>query len=299
MKLKYCLLYLTSSFTGFFLQDLVGDTTQANCTVPFNFFAWSRRGEELPGTDDLEEVNESNGSELFLTRVPEEEVKLDKLPEPFLCDPLEHVIAISTPDAGEAERQPIIDEFNKAGIENYSFFPAAKLNDEQLKREMAQHQQVEKHANIETLARALSHRRVHEKIIAEGWSCALIFEDHAKLARNFSQRLQEVARDSFPAFDVIHLGKCSRKILQEPKDQDTVPTLHNEWLGSCAHAYVASIYGAVAMSQANRPIVMAPEDLWAGTHSFEDRYRKFMDHHRLTGSYWHSMPPLSWPAPKA
>ena len=39
----------------------------------------------------------------------------------------------------------------------------------------AQHQQVEKHANIETLARALSHRRVHEKIIAEGWSCALIF----------------------------------------------------------------------------------------------------------------------------
>ena len=33
-------------------------------------------------------------------------------------------------------------------------------------------------------------------------------------------------RDSFPAFDVIHLGKCSRKILQEPKDQDTVPTLN-------------------------------------------------------------------------
>ena len=142
---------------------------------------------------------------------------------------------------------------HKAGIENYSFFPAAKLNDEQLKREMqlgwqkttkitqiaylsgnwwqttcggnssdwnlpgllkigclpfaarasfqegnddiegallvpifvaspqfqatlrAQHRQVEKHANIETLARALSHRRVHEKIIAEGWSCALIF----------------------------------------------------------------------------------------------------------------------------
>ena len=28
------------------------------------------------------------------------------------------------------------------------------------------------------------------------------------------------------------------------------------------------------------------QDLWAGTHSFEDRYRKFMDHHRLTGSYW-------------
>jgi len=25
---------------------------------------------------------------------------------------------------------------HKAGIENYSFFPAAKLNDEQLKREM-------------------------------------------------------------------------------------------------------------------------------------------------------------------
>ena len=37
-------------------------------------------------------------------------------------------------------------------------------------------------------------------------------------------------RDSFPAFDVIHLGKCSRKILQEPKDQETVPTLN---LGSC------------------------------------------------------------------
>ena len=33
-------------------------------------------------------------------------------------------------------------------------------------------------------------------------------------------------RDSFPAFDVIHLGKCSRKILQEPKDQETVPTLN-------------------------------------------------------------------------
>ena len=33
-------------------------------------------------------------------------------------------------------------------------------------------------------------------------------------------------RDSFPAFDVIHLGKCSTKILQEPKDQDTVPTLN-------------------------------------------------------------------------
>ena len=130
---------------------------------------------------------------------------------------------------------------------------------------------------------------------------------------------------------------------------------HNTWLGNCAHAYVASIYGAVAMSQANRPVVMAPEaknrverwrwfvdgwqdmkkvdfielkwwslrilnarmlqfmrfkryhcqiswleadreifplppqpcqDLWAGTHSFEDRYRKFMDHGKLTGSYW-------------
>ena len=33
-------------------------------------------------------------------------------------------------------------------------------------------------------------------------------------------------RDSFPAFDVIHLGKCSKMILQEPKDQDTVPTLN-------------------------------------------------------------------------
>lgn len=39
---------------------------------------------------------------------------------------------------------------------------------------------------------------------------------------------------------------------------------HNEWLGTCAHAYVASIYGAVAMSQANRPIVMAPEAVWMG-----------------------------------
>lgn len=39
----------------------------------------------------------------------------------------------------------------------------------------AQQQRREKQANIQTLARALSHRRVHEKIIAEGWSCALIF----------------------------------------------------------------------------------------------------------------------------
>ena len=41
---------------------------------------------------------------------------------------------------------------------------------------------MEKHANIKTLARALSHRRVHEKIIAEGWSCALIFVTGRKFA---------------------------------------------------------------------------------------------------------------------
>lgn len=35
--------------------------------------------EELPGTDDLEEVNESNGSELFLTRVPEDAGQLKQL----------------------------------------------------------------------------------------------------------------------------------------------------------------------------------------------------------------------------
>ena len=47
---------------------------------------------------------------------------------------------------------------------------------------------------------------------------------------------------------------------------------HNTWLGNCAHAYVASIYGAVAMSQANRPVVMAPE-----AQNRVERWRWFVD----------------------
>ena len=59
-------------------------------------------------------------------------------------------------------------------------------------------------------------RHLHGSMISSRWLRWFPWVNHSKPPR----------RDSFPAFDVIHLGKCSRKILQEPKDQDTVPTLN-------------------------------------------------------------------------
>lgn len=246
--------------------------------------------------------NASNAS--FLRRVPEEEVRLDKLPRPFYCDPLEHVIIINLQDdRGKPKRDSLVKELEKAGLDSYNFFPAVDHEiDEQLKSEMsAQDPQlcdtVPKCQS--TLGRALSHRQVHEKIIAEQWSCAMVLEDHAKLAENFTWRLREVARDSFPGFDVIQLGRCEAKGTGKdapPKDQSTVPTLFQGWPGRCAHAYVASIYGAVSMAQANTPISLGRDVLLSGNHKYENRFRTHVNHKNQAGSYWYTDPALSWPS---
>ncbi|CAL1127321.1 unnamed protein product [Cladocopium goreaui] len=237
---------------------------------------------------------EFNASSGFLQRVPEEEVRLDKLPRPFYCDPLEHVIVINLQDErGKPKRDSLAQELEKAGINSYNFFPAVDHEiDEQLKSEMsAQDQLCDTLPKCKsTLGRALSHRQVHEKIIAEQWSCAMILEDHAKLAENFTSRLREVARDSFPGFDVIQLGRCEAKGTGKdapPKDQSTVPTLFQGWPGRCAHAYVASIYGAVSMAQAHTPISLGRDVLLSGNHKYENRFRAHVDHKKPAGSYWY------------
>lgn len=331
MKFAYLALYLAAGFGGFFLPDLVSE--KGSCESPrlnttalaaaLGSGAWPASPAEAtvtpadtapltpapvaveasePAKPEPAEFNASSSG--FLQRVPEEEVRLDKLPRPFYCDPLEHVIVINLQDErGKPKRDSLAQELEKAGINSYNFFPAVDHEiDEQLKSEMsAQDPQLcdTLPKCKSTLGRALSHRQVHEKIIAEQWSCAMILEDHAKLAENFTSRLREVARDSFPGFDVIQLGRCEAKGTGKdapPKDQSTVPTLFQGWPGRCANAYVASIYGAVSMAQANTPISLGRDVLLSGNHKYENRFRAHVDHKKPAGSYWYTDPALSWPS---
>ncbi|CAK9107306.1 unnamed protein product [Durusdinium trenchii] len=325
----YFVLYVSAGFVGFLLPELTEKGTAKRCVLPSLSELTSRREENATASETTTAAPKASAprSGEFLERVPEEEVRL-QLPHPFACDPFEHVIAISLEDdRGKPGREALVAEFEKAGIQNYYFFPAVDTEqDEQLKRELKlQDGLCDQIARCHsTLGRALSHRRVHEKIVYEGWTCAMIFEDHAKLAKNFSARLAEVAsnhrprdpttltifahipcqetcwttrRDSFPGFDVIQLGRCERPNSRTtpPADQSSVPILSSGWPGKCLHAYVASIHGAVLLSQANRPLTVPPEALLSH-HPDPKRARPHVDRAptHQSASYWYTEPALAW-----
>ena len=134
-------------------------------------------------------------------------------------------------------------------------------------------------------------------MLAEQWACATIFEDDVTLAENFTTRI-EAAIDSIPPFDVILWGFCpgGYKPRHAPKDQSSVPILSYGWPGSCVHAYTVSLSGALVLTQANTPVVVAPDGAMDGMHWYKDKTRLHIDRSAgvITGSYWWVNPQLSW-----
>eukprot|EP00434_Breviolum_minutum_P033434 symbB.v1.2.029585.t1/scaffold3259.1/size60087/2 len=114
---------------------------------------WSiTQGCKLPGFSLVSQVNVSANSnreptlgaetvrknktqewlpENFLQPVDEEEVAT-KVPAPFYCDPFEHVLVINLEDdRGIGRRKHMMQQFKKAGIKKYNFFPAVDFKEDQ------------------------------------------------------------------------------------------------------------------------------------------------------------------------
>ncbi|CAL1127324.1 unnamed protein product [Cladocopium goreaui] len=238
----------------------------------------------------------------FLRPVASAEVS-HQLPKLFHCDPLEHVIAINLEDdRGLGRRGHMIEEFKRVGIKNYNFFPAVDFkNDAQLKREEALlgGDMCKNPARCHnTLGCAMSHRRVYEKILAERWPCAMIFEDDAGLADNFSARVAEMASGGMPPFDIVLMGWCwsAKSKITPPDDMKSTPELRIGWPGMCIHAYIMSIHGALMFAQANTPIRITPDAVMDGSHHHLNRTRTHISRAggQYTGSYWYTEPRLSW-----
>lgn len=325
MQWSHLLVCVLCAMMGYQLRQML-TMGKESCAVPMSLtskviknFGWSTvREESLAGSilnsqPDAEEVTvdvdrpstsssqakpEEDGS--FLQPVPEDQVP-SKVPEPFFCDPLEHIVVINLEDdRGKGRREHMIQQFQKAGIEKYHFFPAVDFKkDEQLKRELKLLPRL--CANPaqcpNTLGCAMSHRRVYEKMIAERWPCALIFEDDAALADNFGSKMQAITSGGLPAFDIILLGWCGgRSKNKPPEDQVTIPILKNGWPGMCIHASVVSIYGAWMNLQVNTPIYMTPDALLDGVHHHKNKTRTHISRRpgSFQGSYWYAFPILSW-----
>lgn len=225
-----------------------------------------------------------------------------QVPKPFHCDPFDHVLAINLEDArGQGRREHMMREFEKAGIKKYNFFPAVDYKkDSQLKRELELIPGLCQNPGRchNTLGCAMSHRRVYEKIVAEKWPCAMVFEDDAGLSNNFSGRLAEMASGGMPPFDIIFTGWChgtKESKMTPAKDQTSVPELLNGWPGMCIHAYIVSIYGALMMSQANTPIAITPDAvIFLGKHQ-KNRTRTHIDPRAvLKGSIWFTSTLMAW-----
>jgi len=285
---------------------------------------WSiTQGCKLPGFSLVSQVNVSANSnreptlgaetvrknktqewlpENFLQPVDEEEVAT-KVPAPFYCDPFEHVLVINLEDdRGIGRRKHMMQQFKKAGIKKYNFFPAVDFKEDlQLKRELKRIRGLcQNPARCHhTLGCAMSHRRVYEKILYENWPCAMVFEDDAALSENFSQRIVEMTSGGLPPFDITLMGWCagSKESKKKPAtDQSSVPQMKNGWPGMCIHAYIISIYGALMMAQGNTPIDITPDAVLDGVHHHMNRTRTHLSRKQgsLQGSYWFTKPLLSW-----
>jgi len=304
MQCSHLLVCMLGAMMGYQLRQML-TMGKERCGVPASFtsivmkdLGWSFLKEEFLAGNTLN--SQQDAEEGFLQPVPEDQV-LSEVPEPFFCDPLEHVVVINLEDdRGKGRREHMIQQFQKAGIEKYHFFPAVDFQkDEQLKREMkllprfcANPAQC---AN--NLGCAMSHRRVYEKMIAEKWPCALIFEDDAALADNFGSKMQAITLGGLPAFDIILLGWCGgRPKNKPPEDQVSIPQLKNGWPGMCIHASVVSIYGAWMNLRVNTPIYMTPDALLDGVHHHKNKTRTHISREKGTyqGSYWYTAPILSW-----
>mmetsp|Transcript_58105 Transcript_58105/g.136216 ORF Transcript_58105/g.136216 Transcript_58105/m.136216 type:complete len:337 (+) Transcript_58105:50-1060(+) len=224
------------------------------------------------------------------------EIQLD-IPQVHKCNPLDRMLVINLEGPGGlARRRHIIREFNRSGLGGrFKFWPAVNFGeDEDLAKELGK----KKCPCDAKKGCGLSHRRIYETMLAEKWACATIFEDDVTLADNFAKRLQAlVDSDSIPPFDTLQLGYCpgGSKMRHPPRDQTSV-RLRYGWPGSCVHAYVVSLQGALMLTQANTPVAVPPDGAMDGMHWHKDRTRLRVDRSSgvITGSYWFVEPQMSW-----
>ncbi|CAE6943443.1 unnamed protein product [Symbiodinium sp. CCMP2456] len=201
-------------------------------------------------------------------------------------------------EEGRERRKTLKKELEAAGIaKNVSYWPSV---DPRTDPKLAQELGKESCPCDESMARALTHRQIYEKVIDEQLTCATIFEDTVSFAPNFQTRLSTV-KESVPAFDVLQLGYCGDA---PPKDDRKIPKVKYGLPGDakCFHSYVVSLPGALFLAKANRPLKAAPGDMidYLKDHLHVRPYVSRTDKSTwnrqmsLPGSFWSLDPALTW-----
>lgn len=235
---------------------------------------------------------------------------------PFLCRPLEQpwfVINLEGP-RGQKRRDHATREMLKAGIKNFSFWPAADAGDnspggmcERERKRFPRNAGVKhwRHNNgcykNPSLANSLSHRLIYEHIVDNKLPCAVIFEDDFSLCDNFLEDFKRVT-ETLPPFDVIQLGYCPHG--GKPSTPQVCGSnvkkklvLKYGWPGACAHAYILSYQGALFFGETHKPVRVPADGAWSPMHmKGHPAERTSLDKSpgALPGSYWHTYPMLSY-----
>jgi len=255
-------------------------------------------------------------SEAAETIVAEDPYDFQPAPHPFLCRPLEqpwYVINVAG-SRGEKRRQHATEEFGKAGIKNFSFWPAADASDnsptgmcETERKRFPRNAGVFhwRHNNgcykNPSLANSLSHRLIYEHIIERKLPCAVIFEDDFSLCDNFLEYFKK-ATETLPPFDVIQLGYCpgggkptDTRVC--PDHMKKEPVLKYGWPGACAHAYILSYQGALLFGETHKPVKVPADGAWSPlSMKGHPAARVSLDDSSgtLPGSYWYTTPMLAF-----
>ena len=210
------------------------------------------------------------------------------LPPEADCDPRVHVFAINAEGSeGQLGRDHIKQEFKKAGLKDYHFWPLAS----DCCKSAESNESIPDH-----LRQALTHRKIYETMLSSKWACATIFEDNVSLADDFASRVGAITvTESIPPFDVILWGWCPPPDMPEGGDKSDKPLLRYGQPGPCLFAYTVSLQGALLLSKANTPIrFKADEALESKTWEANLRPRVDKSPKKLGGSYWHVLPMIAF-----
>lgn len=216
------------------------------------------------------------------------------------CDPLSNIFVINLEGKrGEPRRAEIRKEFQKAGIHEYTLWPATNrqtdINYQQLLKAGESIRKKDGHAPMTDAeaALALSHQRIYKHIIDKKLACALVFEDDARLTANFASRVNSLRTKMTMPFDWIKLDWSNKYNGSPtgPEDQVSMPHLE-DGDGQFASGYIVSAAGARLLIDANTPVWMNADGIMDPSHIKSSLAAN--ERPDSQPRVYHAVPVLSW-----
>lgn len=215
------------------------------------------------------------------------------------CNPLANIFVINLKGKlGEPRRAEIRKEFQKAGIHEYTLWPATTKHDIKYQELIKAGDSLRKkdgHRQISDgeAALSLSHQSIYKHLIDKKLACGLVFEDDTRLTANFASRLNSLAAKMTMPFDWIKLDwNCKYNGSPTgPEDQSSMPHLE-DGDGQFASGYIVSAAGARLLIDANTPVWMDADGIMDPSHikSSLAANERPDSHPRV----YHAVPVLSW-----